>query len=398
MNLFEVMRSALHGLLANKLRSVLTMLGVLIGVASVILLVAVGTGSARQVQESIDQLGTNTLTVMSSGGGSGVSDTGFTPELVEALGDKDYTPDVRSVTPQVMSDQTLVNADVSYDAQVIGTVPSYFEATNSPVANGQAFTSAQQEDRSHVVVLGATVAQELYGIADPVGRQVTIAGMPFLVVGVLEDKGSAGFSDTSDSVVAPLSAVQDAMTGYGPVDQLVVQATSAETVGLAEAEITAVLDQQLDVTDPSDPPYRILNQQQIQETGQQATTTFTVLLAAIAAISLLVGGIGITNIMLVTVTERTREIGIRKALGAPRGAVLGQFLAEATLLSLLGGVLGIVLGVAGSRFTIMGVQPEIVPASVIAALGVSLAIGVFFGGYPANRAAALPPIRALRYE
>lgn len=398
MNPFEVMRSALHGLLANKLRSALTMLGVLIGVASVILLVAIGTGSARQVQESIDQLGTNTLTVMSSAGGPGVSDTGFSAELVKALSEKDYAPDVRSVTPQVMSDQTLANGDVSYDAQVIGTVPSYFEATNSPVANGRTFTSAQQEDGSRVVVLGATVAQELFGGADPVGRQVTIAGMPFLVVGVLEDKGSAGFSDTGDSVIAPLSAVQDTITGYGAVDQIVVQATSAETVGLAQAEITAVLDQQLDVTDPTDPPYRILDQQQIQETGQQATTTFTVLLAAIAAISLLVGGIGITNIMLVTVTERTREIGIRKALGAPRGAVLGQFLAEATLLSLLGGVLGIAVGVAGSRFTIMGVQPEVVPASVVAALGVSLAIGVFFGGYPANRAAALPPIRALRYE
>lgn len=395
----EVLRSAVRGLLANKLRSGLTMLGVLIGVGSVILLVAYGNGSARQVQQNIAQLGTNTLTVVSDPtGGNPAYDHDLTMDVVRALDDETLAPDVRSVTPQVQSSQTLTYGDASYDASVVGTSTTYFAATNSPVAAGRAFTADDVRDRRKVVVLGATVAGELFGGGNPIGGQVTIAGSPFLVIGVLEDKGSSGFADTGDSVVAPLQTVQDTMTGYGPVDQVVVQATSAETVSLAEAEVSQILDQRLHNTDPANPPYRILNPSQLQEALTATTRTFTILLGAIAAISLLVGGIGITNIMLVTVTERTREIGIRKALGAGRGAILGQFLAEATLLSLLGGVLGTAVAVAASQFTIAGVRPVVVPSSVALALGVSLAIGVFFGGYPANRAATLQPIQALRYE
>jgi putative ABC transport system permease protein len=218
------------------------------------------------------------------------------------------------------------------------------------------------------------------------------------VVGVLGAKDTNGPSDSNDVVVAPLTTVRDTVAGYGGLTSITVQATSAETVEAAQAEITAILDAALGVTDSSSASYRVFNQAQLLDTATDAADTFTVLLAAVAAISLLVGGIGVTNIMLVTVTERTREIGIRKALGARRGSILGQFLAEATILCLVGGALGVLAGVVGATFTIAGVEPVLVPASILLAFGVSAAIGLFFGSYPANRAARLLPIDALRYQ
>jgi putative ABC transport system permease protein len=203
--------------------------------------------------------------------------------------------------------------------------------------------------------------------------------------------------DADDVAIAPLPAVQQSLSGFGSLGQIVVQATGAETTTSAQAEVTAILNQRHGITN-NNPDYRILNQATLQETVSEATGTFTVLLAAVAAISLLVGGIGITNIMLVTVTERTREIGIRKAIGAPRSAILGQFLMEATLLSLVGGLSGVLVAFVGTRFTIAGIEPVLVPSSVVLALGVSLGIGLFFGSYPANRAAKLRPIQALRHE
>jgi putative ABC transport system permease protein len=198
--------------------------------------------------------------------------------------------------------------------------------------------------------------------------------------------------------IAPLPAVQQSLTGFGPLGQILVQAKSAEAVDSAQAEVTDILNQRHGITATATADFRILNQATLQETVSAATGTFTVLLGAVAAISLLVGGIGITNIMLVTVTERTREIGIRKAIGAPRGAILGQFLVEATVLSLVGGLLGVLIAVVGAQFTIAGVKPVLVPLSIVLALAVSVAIGLFFGSYPANRAAKLRPIEALRFE
>ncbi|MFI6598343.1 ABC transporter permease [Nonomuraea sp. NPDC050536] len=412
MNPIDVLRFALRGLAANKLRSALTTLGILIGVAAVIMLVAVGEGSSRSIQQNIQRLGANTLTISPSfnGGGGrqgGGENTGprsqarqLTLADARAMTDRTLAPSVRTVSP-VVNDSSAAAAyqGASHTiAQLVGTYPSYFEATNKPVTRGTYFFNDDVTAARKVVVLGQTVVEDLFGTLDPVGRQVTISGVPFTVVGVLKEAGSSGMQDADDVAIAPLPAVQQSLTGFSSLNSIVVQATGSGATTSAQSEVTAILDQRHGITADSTADYRILNQATLQETVSAATGTFTVLLAAVAAISLLVGGIGITNIMLVTVTERTREIGIRKAIGAPRAAILGQFLLEATLLSLVGGLSGVLVAFAGTRFTVAGIQPVLVPSSVALALGVSVAIGLFFGSYPANRAAKLRPIQALRHE
>jgi putative ABC transport system permease protein len=400
MSFFEIFKFALRGVGANKLRSGLTMLGILIGVGAVILLVAVGNGSAKAVEDSLKALGTNTLTVQSgrSGGNTGYS-TDLTLNIVEALSDKNAAPDVKSVSPVVSTSATLTFDGAEHDVQqVIGTYPSYFEASNSVVATGSMFTPEDVDQASRVVVLGSTTATELFAEVDPIGQQITIAGQVFSVIGVLATKGSTGFNDPDDVAIAPLSAVQRSLTGYGAINSITIEAVDADSVTAAQSEVTAILNAKMHVTGTSSAPYTIRNASQLLATRTATAETFTVLLGAVAAISLVVGGIGITNIMMVTVTERTREIGIRKALGAPRRVILTQFLLEATLLSVIGGGLGVLFALIGSTFTIVGIEPVVVPGSIGLALGVSVAIGLFFGSYPANRAASLRPIDALRYE
>jgi putative ABC transport system permease protein len=395
-SVFEVLRFAVRGIGANKLRSGLTMLGILIGVAAVILLVAVGNGSAREVAERIEALGTKTLTVQGVGG-SGV----LTRDVAEALDDPVLAPDVMSVSPVASTQATLTYEGTDHSVQqFVGSYPSYFGASNSPVGTGAAFTEDDLTRGRRVVVIGRTVAEELFPGVDPVGEEITVSGALFTVVGVLDEKSSAsGFMDANDVAIAPLTAVQQALTGYGPFNSIIVEARSPDKVADAQSQVSLILSQRIETTaNSTTQPYRIQNASQLLETQTETADTFTTLLGAVAGISLLVGGIGITNIMLVTVTERTREIGIRKALGAPRRVILTQFLAEATMLSLLGGGLGVAAALIGSNFTIVGVKPIIVPSSIALALCVSVAIGLFFGSVPANRAAGLRPIDALRYE
>ncbi|MEY9870613.1 putative ABC transport system permease protein [Streptacidiphilus sp. MAP12-33] len=405
MNPLQTLRFAVSGLAANKVRSGLTMLGILIGVASVILLLAVGNGSSQAVVNSIDALGTNALTV-SSGAGFGAQSTATSTKPLtiadaQALADTTQGPDIKGVAPEVQTPQTALYDGTSHTvSSVIGTYPAYFEASNSKIATGDYFSNDDVLASRKVAVIGSTTATDLFGTASPIGKKITLGGTPLTVVGELATKGSStsSFNDPDDVIIAPLPTVQNAYTGFGSLSQILVEARSADTTTQATDEITTVLMGTHGIASASAVDFRVSSQTTLLATRSSSTQTFTVLLGAVAAISLLVGGIGITNIMLVTVTERTREIGIRKAIGAPKGVILGQFLAESTLLSLIGGGLGVVAALIGARFTIVGIQPVVIPASVWGAFGIAVAIGLFFGSYPANRAASLRPIDALRHE
>ena len=403
MSFLEILRSAIRGVTANKLRTVLTLLGVMIGVGSVILLLAVGNGSAQTVQSAIQNLGTNTLTVRASGGGGGGGTTTastsvktITTTVADQLTDAGLGH-VKEVVPEVTSSLTIASPTASADSvSIIGSTAQYFDVSTAKVASGAAFTAADVTTSAKVAVIGSELATTLFPTGTALGQSITVGGTPFTVVGVLAAESSTGFNDPNNVVIAPLTRIQKSFTGYGAVSSLAVLATSSDAVTAAQGEITVMLNQLLGVTDTTDEPFTVTNASTLLATAEASATSFTVLLGAVAAISLLVGGIGVTNVMLVTVTERTREIGIRKALGATRGAILGQFLTEAAVLTLLGGILGVIGAVIGSRWEINGTQPVILGYSIPLALGVSVAIGVFFGVYPAARAAAMRPIQALR--
>jgi putative ABC transport system permease protein len=280
-----------------------------------------------------------------------------------------------------------------------GSTPAYLLIDNDSVTSGQAFSDADYDAHRRVALVGTTVAKDLAGGdgTSIVGQIVTFNGTQFTVVGILASKGSSGPQDEDDRVIAPATAVQDALAGYGGLSSISVKATSAETTTLAQDEVQSILDDRHGVTS-SDRDYSVFSPTSIISTATESSQTLTVLLGVVAAISLLVGGIGVMNIMLVSVTERTREIGIRKAIGARRSDIVSQFLLEATMLSLFGGLIGVVVGVIGAQFKILGVQPVIAPYSVALAFGVAIAVGLVFGIYPANRAASLRPIDALRFN
>jgi putative ABC transport system permease protein len=407
MRWFDNFAIAVRGISSNRLRSALTMLGVLIGVSAVIILVAVGNGSSIQVEQSINRLGTNTLTVFNTGRfGRGTSSSGTQTQQatltigdVDELSDADDAPDVASVSPVVSATETATYQGNTYSTSVDGSTPSYLTAEDYTVASGSAITSEDVTSHALVVDIGAEVASNLWPSGgDPLGQSIQLGSATFRVVGVLASKGTSGLTNADSVVIAPYTAVEDVLTGYSQsFSELIVQGRSASTLDLAESEIESILAANNDTT-VADLPFTVVNQQSLVSAAASTSSTFTVLLAAVAAISLLVGGIGVMNIMLVTVTERTREIGIRKAIGAPRWVILSQFLYEATLLSMLGGAAGVAVGILGSRFRIDGVHPVVEPISILLAFGVSIVVGVFFGFYPANRASSLRPIDALRHE
>jgi putative ABC transport system permease protein len=403
----ETIRVAFAGLIANKLRSALTILGLMIGVGSVIVLIAVGTGSSNAVQSQIDALGSNVLLVQSTpslGGlrGTSTTSTALTLADVTALQNRYQAPDVQSVSPVVNANSVTLTYDgTTYmPSTFIGTTPSYKQARSYSTTAGSWFTSAQESGHSRVLVVGPTVVSELFGGQDPVGDTVQVNGTSYQIVGVTASKGSNGTTNQDDVAFAPLTAVQDTLTGYGSLSQIVVQARSEPQLSAAQTEVTSILNQ-LDPPTPGSGAasnFNVINQGSILQTSASSSSVFTTLLGEVAAISLLVGGIGVMNIMLVSVTERTREIGIRKAVGARRRDILTQFLIEAVLVSLLGGTAGVLLGVIGSQFTIAGVHPSVAPYSIALAFGAALLTGLFFGTYPASRAAAMRPIQALRFE
>ena len=407
MNRRETIRIAWRGVSANRVRSFLTILGILIGVASVVILVAVGNGSTIAVQKQFQSLGTNSLTIQPGGrgfgrrggAGAGAQPLSFTMKDVAALQSKDYKANVKIVVPVIRAGNvTGAVGDTSASVDPVnGSTPEIQEVQNWKVAAGRFFNADDLKSRSRVVVLGDTTAQNLFGDANPVGQSVALNHITFTVIGKLKAKGASGPFNQDDAAFAPWTTVRDTLAGGTTVDQILIEATSQKATTEAQNIATTELSGRHPTTNGQQ-NFRVLNQSALVQSSAQSSKTLTVLLGAVAAISLLVGGIGIMNIMLVTVTERTREIGIRKAVGAPRSAILGQFLTEAVVLGGIGGIIGVISGIVGSRFKIVGTQPVVRYDSVILALAVAVITSLFFGIYPANRAASMRPIDALRHE
>ncbi len=415
MNLAEALRVAYGGLIANRLRSALTMLGILIGVGAVILLVAFGNGASVQVQRQIQSLGSNIVYIypgpsrvagVSQGFASGSS---LTQADVDALKDRTLAPHVVTAIPIVGAPGNMTWQNQNWAAPTTGSTQDFPAVRSYDIASGAFFTADDVRNNAKVVVVGQTVVTNLFNGQDPVGQTIKINRQSFRVIGTFASKGSSGLGNQDNVAVVPITSAWAYLTGGRGknISQIIVEAEDSGSVQQAQQEATDVLLDRHRIADPSQADFQTQSQQDILNSFTQITGTLTVLLGAIAAISLVVGGIGIMNIMLVTVAERTREIGIRKAIGARRRDILLQFLIESMFLSGLGGVLGIATGwgmalwmaAASLKVGASNLPAPVVSApSVVLAFGVSVGIGLFFGIYPANRAARLHPIQALRYE
>ena len=410
MNPLDTASSALTSLWANKLRSGLTVLGIVIGVAAVISLMSIGRGAQASITERIQSLGTNLLFVQPGADGFGFffgqgSASTLTLEDANAIGDSDI---VSAVAPELNTDGQIVYGRENTYTQVLGVTSEYMDVRNLELASGAFISHGHVANRSDVVVLGSFVSETLFGLRDPVGHVVRINGRPFTILGVLDSEGAGLFGQFDSQVMVPITtayyrlASERTTQGDVTVNLINVQVGDESLMDRAEAEIATLLRLRHRLTGEDD--FTINNQQDTLETLEETTDTFVMFLGAIAGISLLVGGIGIMNIMLVSVTERTREIGIRKAMGATRRDILVQFMSEAIVLSIVGGGIGVLAGVALSRLiddrTLLGQTFQTVFSGdiVVLALLVSAAIGLFFGIYPAMRAARQHPIDALRYE
>ena len=426
MNLLESLRVAMRGLASNKMRTMLTMLGIIIGVAVVILVVAIGQGATQRVTDTINQLGTNQLSiwpgqshirinaVTKSGGSAGTTSSassggsggGSTLTLLDAnLIARNFPQTVAAVAPQVRGNAQVRLENKDANTQLVGSTVDYLQVSNADVDSGRFFTENEQEGSQKVCVVGHTVSEKLLGDAsiDLTGKDILLNRIGFHVIGMLKPKGSGAFGqDQDDVIIAPITTAMNRVLNRRFLNFVAISATSQKMMPLAQEQIAAFLRNRhhLQPPFPDNDDFNIRSQTELMESQQSVTGTMTTLLSAVAVISLVVGGIGIMNIMLVSVTERTREIGIRKAIGATPRDISMQFIIEATIISLLGGLLGICLGVGGASILshIAGWNTVVNSTAVLAALVVSGGIGIFFGIYPASKAAALHPIEALRYE